>query len=133
MSDMRKTSSLSGACLSESLDTVLVELCSLISAGRISSARQLAKEAIRRRPQSEKLRRFEKALYPGAVTRHKLPDSVHSRDMEWLACHQEEHRGEWVALLDGQLVAAGKDLNVLLATLGQLSVHRRPLIHHIRD
>ena len=133
MSDTRKTSSLADACLSESVDTVLSELRSLISAGRISSARQLAKEAIRRRPQSEELRRFEKALYPGAVTPHKLPDSVHAGDMEWLARHQEEHRGEWVALLDGQLVAAGNDLSALLATLGQLSVHRRPLIHHIRD
>ncbi len=39
----------------------------------------------------------------------------------------------WVALSDGELVAANTDLEALMAALGPIASDRRPLIHHIRD
>lgn len=53
--------------------------------------------------------------------------------MEWLTQHQEEHRGEWVALVKGKLVASDGKLEELMAALGDLGSDDRPLIHHIPD
>ena len=115
------------------MDTLASQIRSLIAEERISSARQLVDVAVRQHPDREELELLQKALYPGDVTRRQLPDSSHRNDMEWLTRHQEEHRGKWVALLDGQLVAANTDLEALMAALSPIGSVRRPLIHHIRE
>lgn len=118
---------------SDSVDSLASQIRSLIAEERISSARLLADGAVRRHPDSEELKKLQEVLYPGEVTRRHLPDSSHRSNMEWLTQHQDEHRGKWVALLDGQLIAANTDLGVLMAALRPLASDRRPLIHHIRD
>ena len=87
-------------------DTLASRIRSLIAGDEISSARQLAEGAVRRYPDCEELKLLLESLYPGDVTRRTLADSSHRNNMEWLSEHQREHRGKWVALLDGQLVAA---------------------------
>lgn len=106
---------------------------SLIADERISSAREWADVAVRQHPDCEELKLLREALYPGDVTRRQVPDSSHRSNMEWLSGHQEEHRGKWVALLGGRLVAVDTDLKVVMTTLSGLGSDRRPLIHHFRD
>lgn len=118
---------------SDSVDSLASQIRSLIAAERISSARVLADGAVRRHPDSEELKLLREALYPGDVTRRQLPDSGHRSNMEWLTRHQDEHRGKWVALLDGQLVDAKADFEALMAALRPFGSDRRPLIHHIRE
>ena len=115
----------------ESVEVITVRLRSLIADEKTSSARQLADASVRQHPHSEKLKAFREALYPGDATRTSLRDSSHRANMEWLTQHQEEHRGKWVALLDGKLVATDSDLGELMATLSPLGSDRRPLIHHV--
>jgi hypothetical protein len=106
----------------------------LIAEERISTAREWVDAAVRQHPDCEELKLLHMALHPpGDVTSHQLPDSSHRSDMEWLTRHQQENRGKWVALLDGQLVAAHTDLKALMAALSPARSGRRPLIHHNRD
>lgn len=118
---------------SESVDTLASRIRSLIAGDKISSARQLADVAVRGHPDCEELKLLLESLYPGDVTRRKLPDSSHRNNMEWLTQHQREHRGKWVALLDGRLVAVDANLENLRTALVANGSDRRPLIHHIRD
>jgi len=133
MTGKRRASGIAQDPPSESVDTLASRIRSLIAEERISSARQLAEVAVRRHPDCEELKLLLEALYPGDVIRRELADSSHRSNMEWLTRHQEEHRGTWVALLDGQLVAANTDLEALMAALSPLGSDRRPLIHHIRN
>ena len=135
MSSMSERHSKSGDVkeLSESVDSLASRIRSLIGGDKISSARRLADVAVRNHPDCEELKLLLESLYPGEVTRRKLPDSSHRNNMEWLTRHQEEHRGKWVALLDGQLVAADADLENVRVALNANGSDRRPLVHHIRD
>src|SRR3972149_5884849 len=105
MTGKRRASGIAQDPPSESVDTLASRIRSLIAEERISSARQLAEVAVRRHPDCEELKLLLDALHPGDVTRRQLPDSSHRSNMEWLTRHQQEHRGQWVALLAGQLVA----------------------------
>lgn len=118
---------------SQSADVLSSRIRSLIGDDRISSARDLAEAALRQHPDSEELRALLEALKPGNVTRTHLRDSSHRANMEWLTQHQEEHKGSWVALLNGKLVAANANLGELMTVLSNLGSEDRPLIHHIRN
>lgn len=118
---------------SESVHVFTSRIRSLIADERISSARHLADVAVQQHPDSAELEALLAALYPGDVTRAHLRDSSHRANMEWLTQHQEEHRGKWVALLQGKLVADEADLGELMAILSSLGSDPRPLIHHIPD
>ena len=118
---------------SESVDSLASRIRSLITGNEVSSARQLAEVAVRRHPDCEDLKLLLESLYPGDVTRRTLADSSHRNNLEWLTEYQCEHRGKWVALLDGRLVAADADLENLRAALASNGSDRKPLIHHIRD
>ena len=104
----------------------------LISEEKFASARRLAETAVQQHPAGRELQLLQKALHPGRATGRRLSDSGHRENMAWLSRHQEDHAGEWVALVDGELVAAAAELTALLASLKRLSLGHRPLIHHIR-
>ena len=118
---------------SESVENLELRIRSLIAGEKISTAREWAEAAVRLHPDRTELKLLRDALHPGRVTLRQLPDSSHRRNMAWLSRHHLEFRGKWVALLDGQLVAADADLQVVLAALPPLGSAGRPLIHHIRD
>jgi hypothetical protein len=133
MPGKRRVSGVAQEAPSESVDALAARIRSLIAEERISSAREWADVALRQHPDSEELKLLGEALYPGGVTRLQLPHSSHRSNMEWLTRHQDEHRGMWVALLDGRLVAVDADLKVVMTALSPLGSDRKPLIHHIRD
>ena len=116
-----------------SVDTAVARIRSLMAEERISAARELVNEAIQLHPTCDELRQLEQVLHPGAVSASQLSNSSQASNMQWLSRNQEEHRGKWVALLDGELVAAEAELAVLMLSLLNLTIDRRPLIHHISD
>lgn len=118
---------------SQSAETLVSRIRSLIGDDKIWSARELTKAALRQHPDSEELKALFAALNPGDAMRSHLQDSSHRANMEWLTQHQEEHRGEWVALVHGKLVAADARLEELMAALEDRGSHGRPLIHHIPE
>lgn len=66
-------------------------------------------------------------------TRHRTDLSMdHSRDYDWLARHRYEYIGQWVALLNGELVANAPSLDALLRELDARALRARALLHKIR-
>lgn len=65
------------------------------------------------------------------VRKSKIPYIDRSREMAWLAEHEEEYAGQWVLLWGDRLVAHGDDL---LALREKALAERidRPLIIHCR-
>jgi hypothetical protein len=133
MSVKNKASGVANEPPAKPVATLVAQIRSLMAEERISSARELADTAFRLHPDRDELRLLREALYPGSVARRKLSDSSHRQNMEWLTLHQEEHRGKWVALLDGELVASDANLDVLMSAVSPLGSDRKPLVHHIRE
>lgn len=104
---------------------------SLLAEDRIMEARRVAKAGRERYPEHPSLRRLAHALYPGEVRPVDLRDEDRTLDFEWLKAHSPAYRGNWVALLDGSLVACAPKLKALLETLLQRQDPRPPLIHRI--
>lgn len=89
-----------------------------LTAGALSTARELAAEGARRFPDDARLSRAAAVLArPVArqVERRRTGDA--RADRAWLARHHGEYRGLWVALRSGEVVASAKTLNDLVASL----------------
>jgi hypothetical protein len=101
---------------------------SLVEEGRILEARDLLKTAGDQVPAESNLRRV---LGPPRVSKSDLLDVDRSPEFRWLKKHAAEHQGEWVALVEENLVASSTTLKELLAHLDRLQFEREPLIHHL--
>lgn len=52
-------------------------------------------------------------------------------DYQWIRDHAQEYRGQWIALDNGQLLAAAVSLRALLNRINPLRLDHRPLLHQI--
>ena len=52
-------------------------------------------------------------------------------DYQWIRDHAQDYRGQWVALDNGQLLAAAASLRELLDRVKPLRAEHRPLLHQI--
>jgi hypothetical protein len=52
-------------------------------------------------------------------------------DYQWIRDHAQEYRGQWVAVNNGQLLAAAASLRELLEHVKPLYLEHRPLLHQI--
>jgi len=52
-------------------------------------------------------------------------------DYQWIGDHAKDYRGQWVALDNGQLLAAAASLRELLDRVKPLRSEHRPLLHEI--
>jgi hypothetical protein len=50
-------------------------------------------------------------------------------DYQWIRDHAKDYRGQWVALDNGQLLAAAASLRELLDRVKTLRLEHRPLLH----
>jgi len=64
------------------------------------------------------------------VRKARLPYIDRSREMAWIAAHQEEYAGQWVALDGDRLVAHGDDPMAFKEKLRAQGIDR-PFIVHI--
>lgn len=92
---------------------------------RLALALQSAKEP------DERLNRLSHLLAPPRVTPSSTTGRDHSRDYEWLRSNASVHRGQWVALLDGVLVATEGSLKHLRAAIAEHPERESLLIHRI--
>lgn len=104
----------------------------LVEQERIGAARALVAEAAALGAREEGLEGWQKVLAPAKVLR-RLPADEPDRteDIRWLDTHWQEYRGQWVALLGGELLAYAASLKDVLAKLGERSVGKRALLHRI--
>lgn len=103
----------------------------LLANGRVLAARKLVDAAPSYRVADETLRRLRVALAEPVVRRTVPAQGKGSRDIEWLRRHAHRHTGKWVALVDGELVAADPSLPVLRRRLRRLAPTSKPLLHRV--
>ncbi|MCP4660463.1 MAG: hypothetical protein GY856_34105 [bacterium] len=105
----------SGAAPSE---TILAEIRSLISAGDVLAARELAAEAAGRFPEDAELRNAQRILCDGKS--YVIPGKrgpSRREEFKWLRNPPACYRGKWVALVGREVVASAETLKEVLASL----------------
>lgn len=107
-------------------------LRSLVEAGQIELARQVVVELARLHPDDGDLQHWKRVLAPPLVSYVSLPPAPsREADFEWLRGHAGEHEGEWVALAQGNLLAASPDLAAVLQAVREGDPSEVPLIHYV--
>ena len=108
-----------------------VMLRQLLADHRVLAARKLADAVSLDRTVHESLRRLLVVLAE-PVVRRKLPARAKSADnIEWLRRNAGSHAGRWVALADGDLLAADESLAALRRKLTGLALHVKPFLHRL--
>lgn len=108
----------------------------LVERDRVDAARKLVAEAVAKGVQEEKLRYWQEVLAPAKILGTSPADEPdRTEDFRWLDAHWQEHRGQWVALFGGRLLAHGDSLGDVLALLKSTGQESRPgrraLVHYI--
>lgn len=89
-----------------------------LAAGAHLFARNLAAEGARLYPDHSELQKMARILAPPRVVSTDAPPSPSLRaNQDWLRAHVNEYRGQWVALLDGSLVAVAPSARELKGRL----------------
>lgn len=80
-----------------------------LTAGAYLLARNLAAEAATLHPNDQELRQMARVLAPPRVTHADMPATASVRpNQAWLRDNGSEYEGQWVALRQGTLLAAGR-------------------------
>jgi len=101
----------------------------LVEAGRVHSARQLVQEALRTNPLEPGLSCWRELLAPATVRAVPELDVDRSADLRWLEAHGDSYPDQWVAVLEGSLVAHASTLRELEAILDE-TVPGAPVLLH---
>ncbi len=106
----------------------------LLEQERISEARHLLQVALNAQPQgasNQELLRLRALLAAPEVRKSPLIDADRTKDHQWLATNGAQHRGRWVAIREGELVAEASSLEELLRSVRLLGDSPSPLIHFL--
>lgn len=102
----------------ETPESYAARIQELINTDRVRGARKLMDEAWKAFPDHPALIPWKKALSPGQVVKVGGPlDKDRTPEYNWLNLHGSKYRGEWVAVLDDQLVAHSADTQEMRAKL----------------
>lgn len=104
----------------------------LVAQERLLEARELLEKALLDDRDNPELQRLQVVLAPPEVTRIDLKDQDRTKELQWIATHGKEYRGQWIAVLGDSLVAHAPSLKELRVDLEKLPDNRTPLIHRIR-
>lgn len=82
---------------------------SALEADRVTEARRLAERAALLFPGNEDVQKTSRVLRPGRVRSVDVTYPDPSASFDWLRKNARQHRGQWVAVQGGELVAASRD------------------------
>lgn len=104
-----------------------------VEADCVGGARALLAEALEKGDHGEDLSYWQKVLAPAEIlgTSPEL-DPDRTPELEWLAAHGREYRGQWVALAEDRLLAHSQVLDEVLSAVKTTKPSRRPLLHYIQ-
>jgi hypothetical protein len=114
----------------ESTDA-LARIRDLLERERVSDARSVLQEALVSQPHDEDLSRLQSLLAPPQVRESGALDTDRTKDFQWLSKNAAKHRGGWVAIHEGKLVADATSLDEVLERVSALALTHTPLIHFI--
>jgi hypothetical protein len=93
----------------------LKRLIRLVEESRVDEARVLAPQLAAKWPESQPIQHMARVLEPPKVTVGGKPGRSHKGDFAWLKEHAHEYPGCWLALYEGQLIAANPDRKTVVA------------------
>ena len=103
----------------------------LLAGHRVLAARKLADAVSLDQTADESLRRLLIVL-AAPVVRRRLPARAKGfENIEWLRRNAGSHVGRWVALVDGELLAADESLAALRRKLTEIAPHANPFLHRL--
>ncbi|MEP7339979.1 MAG: hypothetical protein ABI977_19730 [Acidobacteriota bacterium] len=91
-----------------------------LEVGAYLLSREVSTLAANRYSENAELQKYARILAPAKVI-GSSPATGQSIEVNrnWMKSHGAEYRGQWVAILDGQLLGAAKSLDELIATVGR--------------
>lgn len=104
----------------------------LLEQDRVQGARKLLAEAIERGAQEKDLPILQRVLAPAkflGFSDERDPDRT--PEMNWLAAHRNDYRGQWVALAEDLLLAHSKDIRDVDSAVKSMTLTRRALLLYI--
>jgi hypothetical protein len=101
----------------------------LVDTGRIREARALVTEALRAHPTEPRLKRWSTVLAPATTKAARALDIDRSADFRWLEDHADSYPDQWVAVLEGSLVAHAATLRELEGLLAERAPFAPVLLH----
>ena len=112
---------------------MVVAIGKLLDAGEFVAAQQTATRAAKRYADHAWLKRADQVLNPGRsiVTPGRDPGRDRKQELEWLRDKSGGHRGKWVALHEGRLLASAETFEELIQMVPAADLESRPLIHHV--
>lgn len=114
----------------ESTDA-LTRIRNLLGQERVSEARNALQEALVSQPYDQDLLRLQSLLAPPQARTSSALDTDRTKDFQWLSKNAAKHRGRWIAIHEGKLVADATSLDELLERVSTLVLTHTPLIHFI--
>lgn len=105
----------------------------LVEQDYVGGARKLLAEALEKGERDEDLLKWQQVLAPAVskISGNEELDSDPMPDVVWIRQHEREYRGEWVALLAGELLASSPSLDEVISYLEENPPERRILLHYI--
>jgi hypothetical protein len=104
----------------------------LVEQDYVGAARKLVAEAVQQGEQDEELLKWQRVLAPARTLRVGGPRDIdRTPDVEWMRQHWNDYRGQWVALLQGELLAHSESLDEVLALLKPNKYDHPPLLQYL--
>lgn len=104
----------------------------LVEQDYVGAARELLAEALEKGDHSEDLSGWQRVLAPAKVLRvGGPPDIDRTPDVEWMRRNWNDYRGQWVALLRGELLAHSESLDEVVFVLKKDNYDYPPLLQYL--
>jgi|SRR3954449_12215698 hypothetical protein len=105
----------------------------LVEQDYVGGARKLLAEALEGGELDEDLLKWQQVLVPAVskISSNEELDSDPIPDVNWIRQHEREYSGQWVALLEGELLASSPSLDDVIFHLEKNPPDRRILLHYI--
>jgi hypothetical protein len=102
-----------------------------LEAADLRGARDLLAEARRCGASESELDRLEEFLAPPRPRMIPFRDRDRSAEIRWLKEHAREYRGQWVALLESELLGHGQDFEALTKHLDSVDPEHAAILHFV--
>lgn len=103
----------------------------LLENGAVDKARKILESQSVAFMSDERLLKLSRVIRPGRVVTHDTRGPDRKAEMAWIKSNASDYKGKWVAVLGDSLVASGKDLKSVLASVRKQQFKTQPLIHRI--
>ncbi|MGH9855378.1 MAG: hypothetical protein ACREBD_36550 [Blastocatellia bacterium] len=95
-----------------------------LKAGAHLAAREISAQAIRRHPSDSEIQKYARLLAPPKLVRRSLQTHPYiEANHNWMKQHGRDYRGQWVAILNGQLLGASASFDDLIGQLNNLQIN----------